>query len=615
MSTTPASPSRLLIVLAVCASASVAGQSPAPQPTFRGGVSAVNVDVVVSDRSGQPVTDLTQDDFEVLENGKRQDIEQFRLVRVDGRATPGTPEPREIRSFGDEEVELGREDVRVFVLFLDDYHVTRAMSMRLRRRLIPFVKSQFGPNDLVAIMTPLTPVSALTFSRGHDFIVNALGRFEGRADDLTPRNQVESGYAYRPAADIRAIRRQVSLSALQGLAVRLGSVREGRKSVLYVSQGWRAGTVSRGSLLDDVLTSANRHNVAFYPLDPRGLETGGRGGMANANSVLRLLAEETGGRAVIGRNAFEESLVDMVRDSSAYYLLGYTSRAGNDGKFHEITVRLKRKGLDVRARKGYWAMSAEDALRAATPPTPAIDRSIVETLGSIERGATRQGYGKTWVGTSRGAAGRTRVVVVWETPGANGADRAVATGRVLVSATDASGTSLVRGRVADAVGSSPARSLAFDAAPGMVDLRIDIEGADGAILDTERRRLEVPDFTADTAIISTPHLFAGRTAREISAVRDDAAAVPLATREFSRAERLLIKFDVHNGSDGSMPRATLINRRGQRLTTLPVAAGAGDTHNIEVGLGFVAVGDYVVEIAADGHSEEVTALLGFRIIG
>ena len=610
-------PTSYLLIALVALSASVtgAGQEQAPQPTFRGGVSVVNVDVVVSDRSGQPVNDLTQADFEILENGKSQDIEQFRLVKVDGRLKPGAPEPREVRSLGDEEVELERDDVRVFVIFLDEYHVTRAMSMRVRQRLIPFVKAQLGPNDLVAIMSPLMPVSALTFTRSQDFIVNAIGRFDGVADDLSPRNPVEAAYAFRPPADIRAIRRQVVLSALQGLAVRLGSVREGRKSVLFVSQGWRAGALLKGSLLDDVVTSANRHNVAFYPLDPIGLDGGGRGSMRNATSVMMLLAEETGGRAIVGRNSFEAGLGDMVRDSSAYYLLGYTTRAGNDGKFHEIKVRVKRKGVDVRARNGYWAMSADDALRAAMPPAPDIDPSIVATLGSIERGAARPGYGKTWVGTSRGDAGQTRVTVVRETSGAAGEDRADATARVSVSATDAAGVSLVRGRLAEAAGPSRARSLAFEAAPGTLDLRIDLEGPDGAVLDTERRRLQGPDLATEAAI-STPRMFRGRTAREVGVLRDDAAAVPLATREFSRADRLLIKFDVYNGRDPLVPRAMLINPRGQRLTALPVAvANAGGGHHIEFGLGFLASGDYVVEIAADGATDEVTTLLAFRVVG
>ena len=61
----------------------------------------------------------------------------------------------------------------------------------------------------------------------------------------------------------------------------------------------------------------------------------------------------------------------IIRDSSGYYLLGYNStQAPTDGKFHEIKVRVTRRGVDVRARKGYWALTADEAARAAAPPKP-----------------------------------------------------------------------------------------------------------------------------------------------------------------------------------------------------------------------------------------------------
>ena len=67
-------------------------------------------------------------------------------------------------------------------------------------------------------------------------------------------------------------------------------------------------------------------------------------------------ADQTDGRAIVGRNDPIPELQRMVRDASAYYLLGYTSTvAARDGKFHEIQVRVKRPNVEVRARKGYWA--------------------------------------------------------------------------------------------------------------------------------------------------------------------------------------------------------------------------------------------------------------------
>src|SRR5215213_6854706 len=94
-----------------------------PQAVFRAGVNFVRVDVIVTDRKEAPVTNLSKEDFEVVEDGKVQPIEQFRLIKVDGTQKPGDPLPRQIRSRDDEQFEAARDDVRIFAILLDDYHV------------------------------------------------------------------------------------------------------------------------------------------------------------------------------------------------------------------------------------------------------------------------------------------------------------------------------------------------------------------------------------------------------------------------------------------------------------------------------------------------------------
>src|SRR5713101_9576235 len=80
--------------------------------------------------------------------------------------------------------------------------------------------------------------------------------------------------------------------------------------------------------------------------------------------TLRLLSEQTDGRAIVNRNDLATGMTQIVRDTSAYYLLGYNStQAPADGKFHEIKVQVKRPGVQVRARKGYWALTPEDIAR------------------------------------------------------------------------------------------------------------------------------------------------------------------------------------------------------------------------------------------------------------
>src|SRR5216684_1414133 len=105
-----------------------------PQPVFRTGINFVRVDVIVTDKNGKSVSDLNQTDFEVTEAGKPQAVETFKRVDLDGGLIPGpNGPPRAIRTDNDEELEAARDDVRLFGLFLDDYHVRRTSSRAASR--------------------------------------------------------------------------------------------------------------------------------------------------------------------------------------------------------------------------------------------------------------------------------------------------------------------------------------------------------------------------------------------------------------------------------------------------------------------------------------------------
>ena len=196
------------------------------------------------------------------------------------------------------------------------------------------------------------------------------------------------------------------MGALKAAAVRLGGLREGRKSIIFVSEGFtatlpaqlndpvaampgvgnptarrptpqtpatdtarqRADFMNQTDLLTDmrdVFDTANRQNTSIYAVDPRGLaaveyginegvnQTIDRDHLNSSLDTLRTLAGNTDGRAIINRNDLAVGMKQIIRDSSGYYLLGYNStQAPTDGKFHEIKVRVSRRGVDVRARKG-----------------------------------------------------------------------------------------------------------------------------------------------------------------------------------------------------------------------------------------------------------------------
>src|SRR5918994_5952819 len=322
--------SRTFLVLTLVAALAQAGtaqepaqQAPAPppaqppqqpeKPTFRTGINFVRVDVIVSDKKGVALGDLKASDFEVLEDGKPQTIEQFKFIKVDGNPQPGEAPARQIRSTYDEETEASRDDVRLFVIFFDDYHTRVGSALAVKEPLTRFIQTQIGTNDLVALMYPLTPVDAISVTRNHNSIISAIQKFEGRKFRYDPRNEFEQQYAQYPTEVVEQIRNQVVMTALRGLVTRLGSLREGRKAIIFVSEGFTTmlppqmrnpiatmpglgnpnardpfagennsredtamvfSTADLMSQMRDVWDAANRNNAAFYTLDPRGLAGG-----------------------------------------------------------------------------------------------------------------------------------------------------------------------------------------------------------------------------------------------------------------------------------------------------------------------------------------------------
>src|SRR4029078_8818847 len=123
----------------------------------------------------------------------------------------------------------------------------------------------------------------------------------------------------------------------------------------------------------EVFDTANRNNTSIYAVDPRGLAvfdygikdgasmTPDRKSLGESIDALRVLADNTDGRAIVNRNDLAAGMKQIMRDSSGYYLLGYTSSSvPTAGQVHSIEVRVKRPNVEIRARKGYWAYTAED---------------------------------------------------------------------------------------------------------------------------------------------------------------------------------------------------------------------------------------------------------------
>ncbi len=636
--------------------------APADQrPTFKSGVDSVTVDVTVTDKQGRPVTDLKADDFEIREGGKLQTVDTFKLIKTDdGLDDPSAA--REILSTSDQEREVARDENRLFVVFLDDYHVRRGNGMVVREQVAKFLRN-LSRHDLVAIATPLSTIAGLTFSRNPDVTsANVMG-FVGRKYEYTPMNALEQRYQDLPPEQIEQMRNNIVISALSNVCQFLGSMRDGRKSILYVSEGMSGSmpvgvrttgsfTPNTGSARSDsqtffdnssllldiqskVFREATRNNVAIYTLDPRGLTNfefdvgenvtpqDDRRIVQESTDLLRVVAEQTDGRAIVNRNDPIPALQQMVRDSSAYYLMSYTSTlAPLDGRFHEIQVRLKRPGLEVRARKGYWAYSAEELAAATAAPKPGPSAEVSGALDDLASATGGTGRGRAvsvWLGADRGAAEKARVTLAWEVPAAAAAaDPMDAVDHISIVATSATGDELFRGPVArDAQAARPGGLIAFDAPAGDVRVRVTAENARGNRIDTSDASIMVPDFTTPTPQVTTPFLYRGRTARDLQQVRAAASPTPVVAPVFSRSERVLIRFGAY-GPAGTTPAVTVrwLNQAGTQIATLPAPTKvSANLFESELGLGSFPPGDYLVEIDAQAGDQTSKRLLAIRVTG
>ena len=643
-----------------------AGQRP---PVIRSGINFVSVDVIVTDKkTGEVVLDMKAEDFEVREDKKPQKVDTFEVVKIDALTSNATV-PKEIRNLDDEATEARQPNVRLFIMLLDDYHVRRGNDLVVRKPLIDFVTNQLAPQDMVAVMYPLTPVTALTFTRNRDSLVSSINNFEGRKGVYEPRNEFEERYAYYPAATVEKVRNDVTMGALQGAAVRLGGMRDGRKSVIFVSEGFTAtlpaqlndpvaampGIGNRAqpgqeantpmadsakffnqvdllSRLREVFDTANRHNTSIYAVDPRGLAAfeydinqgvGLQTDRTNLNAsmdTLHVLADNTDGRAIVNRNDLAAGMKQIMRDASGYYLLGYTSTAGpTDGKFHTIDVRVKRPNVEVRARKGYWAYTAEDAARAAAPPKEGPPPAVAAALNSIA-GPSKTGHAaRFWTGTDRGPDGKPRVMLLWESlPQGQGARGGEGAALVHVTATGPDGGMVFRGPVAPPAGTDPAAAtggtITFPAAPGQIDLRLVVENARGQVVDSTTQSLTVPDYSKTQVSFGTPRVYRARTAREALLVRNNADTPPTATREFSRAERLMVRVDAYASDNSTLEvTARLLNRSGASMAEVPIAAAEGKPYVIDFPLASLGAGEYVIELTAKTPSGSAQQLVGFKV--
>jgi VWFA-related protein len=378
-----------------------------PKAAFRTNVDLVVVDVVVRDKSGAPVKGLTANDFEIREDNRPQQIVSFNVEEITTTPPPaqpipavlvaGTQKPDAQKTTAAADVAatpVRREDLagrRLIVLLFDLSSMQPEDLERAGRAAVDYVDKQMVDADLVAVATIDTTLKVVAdFTGDREQVKSALSQFtavsavgfETPAAETTATDETAASTGDATTADTGEydlFNNDARLRAIRTLSEELAPI-EQKKSILYFSGGMTRSGGDNQVELRAATTAAVRANVALYPVDTRGLQAvvpGGDASRASARGVnafsgrgvnqqfdqlfasqdtLQTLAADTGGKAFTDSNDFGAAFTQVQRDTSSYYLIGYSStNTQKDGRFRRISVRLKRADLRVEARPGYYA--------------------------------------------------------------------------------------------------------------------------------------------------------------------------------------------------------------------------------------------------------------------
>ena len=377
-----------------------------PATVFRSGTELVLVNVVVRDKSGAVVRGLTRDDFAITEDDKPQTVTSFDFEELDkadaSSAAAGTLQteaaqvilpPKPAARSADvtpaaAPVKVDMRGRRLIVLFFDLSSMQPEEVQRAVKAAHDYVDQKLAPADLIAVASFSSSLNV-----DHDFTsdraelalaidayggVGAQGFDAGTTGDA--ENTPDNGNAFTADdTEFNIFNTDRRLDALQTLADQLSGI-EQKKSVIYFSSGMSQQGTDNQVQLRRTVDRANRANMSIYAADMRGLQAVVPGGDATQGSrrgtstfsgdstrnqlssvaasqdTLSTMAEDTGGRAFFDSNSFGAVFDKVVNDTSAYYVLGYSStNPARDGRFRRIRVRLKRTDLKLEYRSGYYA--------------------------------------------------------------------------------------------------------------------------------------------------------------------------------------------------------------------------------------------------------------------
>jgi len=383
-----------LLLQGVPLGAQESGQPVAAQGRIRVTTELVLVNVVARDKKGNLIKDLKKEDFTLYEDGKKQEISSFDFENVDqlaataGPTVSGVAPGTLLHSSKKAPPTLDARDRRLILLFFDFSAMQPEEIDRSVDAAKKFVHEKMQPADLIAVISLSTNMhvdcdftddqqklasvlSSYNSGEGQGFDNGATGSSEGAAET--------GGSFTEDDTDLSTFNADRKLLAIQSLMQALGKLPQ-KKSVIYFSNGITQSGVDNQSALRAATAAAVKSNASIYSLDVRGLQAFPPGGQAqnaslhgqsaytgastlndlNGNAAsqdtLATLSADTGGKAFFDSNDFSGIFSQVQKDSSVYYVLGFTSNnPAKDGRFRHLKVTVKRPDLKLDFRSGYYA--------------------------------------------------------------------------------------------------------------------------------------------------------------------------------------------------------------------------------------------------------------------
>jgi VWFA-related protein len=390
----------------------------------------VQIDAVVTDKNNKPVSGLKREDFELFDNNKSQLITHFAYEVSEAKAVAEDTE--QLKSLP--RVITAAQVKRVIGFVVDTLHMKPENVYRTRQMLDDFIDNKMNPGDLVLIL-PTAGGAGLfqQFTSDQRLLHRAAGKlrpFEF-SNDTTPHRSLNTGLpsaqtgmmgprmgsrgmaASGPRAASPPLNKvdpleeydaRATLSTLNNLIKSMGKL-PGRKLGVFVSEGVRIFQTETSSDLIETTTLAQRANVVFYSIDPRGLDSlslnasddpgdqdindfmsSKRDDFFESQDSLNALAVDTGGKFFRNNNDIKAGLNDMLEENSAYYVLGFQPEASKwDGKYHKVKVALRgHPELKVSTRKGYLARTEKPKEK------PDMDPRVAENIEAINSPMVRR---------------------------------------------------------------------------------------------------------------------------------------------------------------------------------------------------------------------------------